>query len=265
MANELTGRYRYPLGGNFQTGGGLFADFPMGTFSRRDWAVYWNDFLSIEDFGGSTGVTGDGTAGDWTVTGIGTQTVGPVAIRADIVNGVLGLVPDATDNEGYQIQFTASGSPGELWVPASGRTIAFEARVTAGDWDGQDFFIGLAESSASFFAATGAITSDNMVGFHHQIADSGLIECVHTGTADANETDVGDANSAIFTNSAFHRFGFRITGTTGVEYYLDDVLVRRATMANAFDDGMCITFANVGSGASTDALDIDYVVVSQIR
>lgn len=236
---------------------------PAWALSNRECVTYFNDFVNIRDFGAA--VTGSGTATDFTVTAIGTMTVGTAAIRADVVNGVVRLTPDATDNEGYHVQMTATDSAGELWVPATGKVIVAEFRATCGDWDGQDYFLGLAETSATLLSAAGALTSDNLVGFHHAIADAGLIEAVHTGTADANETDVGDVNSAIFTDSEFHTFTLRIEDTNKVEYYVDGKLKRRATMTTGFDDGMCISFGNVGSGAATDVLDIDYILVSATR
>jgi hypothetical protein len=235
----------------------------MELINRRNYTTYFNDFIEIADFGAA--VTGSGTAGDWTVTAIGTMTVGTAAITGDSESGLLTLTPDATDNEGYHIQMTAADSAGELWTPATGRVISFEAYVTAGDWDGQDYFIGLAETSATLVGATGALTCDNLVGFHHLIADVGLIQCVHTGTADANETRVGTANPVIFTDSALHRFGVRVINTNRVEWFVDGQLVRRATMTVPFDDKMCISFGNVGSNAATDILAIDYVTVSQTR
>lgn len=236
---------------------------PAWALSNRECVTYFNDFIKIADFGAA--VTGSGTATDFTVTAIGTMTVGTAAIRPDVVNGILRLTPDATDNEGYHVQMTATDSSGELWVPAAGKIIVAEFYATCGDWDGQDYFMGLAETSATLLSAAGALTSDNLVGFHHEIADAGLIEAVHTGTADANETSVGDVNTAVFTDGAYHKFTLRIEGTDAVEYYVDDVLRRRAAMANAFDDGMCISFGNVGSGAATDVLDVDYILVSATR
>jgi hypothetical protein len=251
------------IGGSPRAVGGLWEDVSIDSLDKRDFVTYYNDFVKIDDWGAA--VTGAGTATDFTVTAIGTMTVGTAAVRADVANGVLRLTPDATDNEGYHCQMTATDSAGELWVPAAGRVIVCEYRATCGDWDGQDYFLGLAETSATLLAATGALASDNLVGFHHQIADAGLIEAVHTGTADANETDVGDVNSAVFTNAEFHNFGIRIEGTNYVEFYVDGIRQQSAVMTNAFDDGMCISFGNVGSGAATDVLDIDYIIAVQSR
>lgn len=246
------GEYNFPMQAGSGAGGGLFRGAPPELMQPSAWSVVVNDFLRFRDW----------TAADWTTTAIGAA--GTVAIRDDVAFGVLRHTPPAVDNQGAHVQFTAR-EPGELWLPASGRTIVSEWRVACGDWDGQDYFFGLAETNVALLAADGSLTCDNLIGFHHQIADSGLIECVYTGTADANETDAGDANSAIFTNSEFHTFGFRIQDTTEVSYYVDGAMVQTATMGVAFDDAMCVSFGNVGSGAATDVLDIDYFVVAQTR
>lgn len=269
MANELTTRSRYPHGGNFQTGGGLFNNIVESAWANRDWVVWFNDFLRPADWG-AVQAAGTATVNGWTATAIGTMTVGTISIVDETVTnpklgGVLRVVPDATDNEGYHVQLTGADSPGEFLKPASGRTIVFEARFTCGDWDGQDYFMGLAETSATLLSAAGALTSDNLVGFHHAIADSGLIYATYTGTADANETRAGAVNTAVFTNDAFHTFGIRITDTTKLEFYLDGAIKYRKTMATAFDDNMTISFGNVGSGSAGDYMDIDYILVAATR
>ena len=251
----MSTHFKGPIHGAQNAAGGLLADAEMSLVARRDQLVYFNDFLEVDDFG----------TGDWTETDIGTVTVGSALQLTDVVGGQLSLVPDATDNEGQHIQYTAATGAGEFLVPEAGRTIVFEARVKAGDWDGQDYFIGIAETSATLLSAAGALDSDNCVGFLHQIADAGIISCVYAGTAAANETDAGDANAAVFTNDEFHTFGVRVVGTDRVWFYVDGIEVQSATMGTAFDDGMCISFGNVGSGALTDSLDIDFVYVAQTR
>lgn len=272
MPVKASGRFSQSLLGSSRAAGGLLADAPIDLLHKRGWSTYFNDFQRLADF--SVQAAGDSTNTDWTTTAIGTMTVGTVGIVTATENGVLAVIPDATDNEGYHVQYTSiTGSGGELWRPKAGRTIVFEANIGAGDWDGQDYFIGLAETSATFMSAAGALTSDNFVGFHHLIADAGLIDCVAAGTADANEASAGYANSAIFTNSTvstgalvnFHKVGFVINGTNQVDFYLNGQRVRRLTMATAFDDNMCITFANVGSGATSDTLWIDYILAAQTR
>ena len=256
-----------------RSAGGLLENAPLDLEVRRDWIAQHIDFDRFEDWG-ATPAAGSATLNNWTITAIGAMTVGTVAMAADAVsattplaqwsNGVLIVTPDATDNEGYHIQQT-NGGPGEIWLPRTGRSIIFEARIAAADWDGQDYFIGLAETSATLLSAAGALTSDNFVGFHHAIADAGIIDCVAAGTADANEQSFGAANAAIWTDEEYHTVGFRIDGTSNLKFYVDGRLVRQGTMATAFDDAMCISFGNVGSGALTDTLSIDYITVAQTR
>lgn len=273
MTVKASGRFSNPLLGSRHAAGGLLEDAPSELIAARNWVTYYNDFNKFSDWG-ATPAAGSATLDNWTITAIGTMTVGTVAMGADaspatlsaaqISNGHLVLTPDALDNEGYHVQQT-NGGPGEIWLPYSGRTILFEARIAAGDWDGQDFFVGLAETSSTLLSAAGALTSDNLVGFHHTIADAGLVDCVAIGTADANEESFGTANSAIWTNADYHTVGFRIDGTNRLKFYVDGVKVREGVMTTAFDDAMCISFGNVGSGATEDTLAIDYVTVAQTR
>ena len=266
---KASGRYSQPLLGSRHAAGGAFEDAPIELVNRRINTTYFNDFLSLYDFGAA--VTGDGTAGNWTVTDIGTVTAGTVAISGDLTNGVLSLVPDATNNEGYHVQETAAGAAGELWLPASGRVISAEFRFGIADVDDQDYFIGLAETSATLMDANGALTSDNFIGFRHlQTAGNGILRCIAAGTASANQADLGAANTVALTNATsagvgFVRAGFRIEGTNRVKFYFNGELVQQATLATPFDDSMCISFANVGSGAVTDIMYVDYAAVTQTR
>lgn len=269
---RAAGRYGLPLLGSRQAAGGLLEDLPVDLLTQREWVTYFNDFKTAADFGDV--ITGDDTTPDWTVTDIGTVTTGTVGIATDTQNGVLQIIPDATDNEGYHVQLTGTDTAGEIWRPASGRIIACEFRFGVGDADDQDYFVGLAEVSATLMSSAGALTSDNFVGFRHlQSVGNGILRCIAAGTDTTNQTDYGAANTTALSNSTapattqanFVRAGFRIIGTNQVDFYLNGQRVQTATLGTAFDDNMTISFANVGSGAATDAMYIDYVMVAQTR
>src|SRR5690606_38907683 len=130
----------------------------------------------------------------------------------------------------------------------------------------------LAEVHANFMISTGAVGGNNLVGFHHlQSVGNGILRCIAAGTSSVNQTDYGAANTTALGNSTvssqanFVRAGFRIIGTNRVDFYFNGQLVQRATLGTPFNDNMTISFANVGSGALTDAMYIDYVWVAQTR
>src|SRR5690606_10953903 len=212
---RAAGRYGLPLLGSRHAAGGLLEDLPVDLLTQREWVTYFNDFKTAADFGDV--ITGDGTTPDWTVTDIGRVTVGAVGIAPEGENGILQIIPDATDNEGYHVQLTGTDTGGEIWRPASGRIIACEFRFGLGDADDQDYFVGLAEASATLMSSAGALTSDNFVGFRHlQSVGNGILRCIAAGDASANQTDYGAANTTALSDSTassqtnFVRAGFRI-------------------------------------------------------
>lgn len=245
-------RVRKPIGCDERAVGGLFKNFPADLLTHRDWFVRWFDFTKAADYDATN---------DWAHTAV---TSGTAAITTDTANGVLTCTPAAADNNGSYDVFTAAGGSGEAFLPAAGRTIIQEWRVTCGDWDGQDYFLGLSATGA-LIGADGSLGSLMKVGFHHTIADAGLIQA-HHDVDGSSGVDVGDMNSVVFTNDEYHRLGFRLEGLDFIEFYLDGVRVHRTQLATAITpEGIAEAFGNIGSGAATDTLHIDYILTAQTR
>lgn len=237
---------------------------PIDIVSQRDWSIFRQDFQRVEEID------------DWVGTEIGTS--GTFAITAGAPNGILNL-SSTTANEGYgSFQFSSSGvaNQGAFITAAANRIVCYEVRVAIDDVDDADWFIGIGEVDTTFISLAGALLAngaDNHVGFHHLIADSGVPTLSSSGTALANvdSTQLGSGinrfgSTVSFTiaDTTFHKYGIRIVGTAGIEFYIDDILVHVRTSGTVFDTAMTPTFCMIANGSAVD-MDIDYVMVATTR
>lgn len=221
--------------------------------------VYINDFLRASDLD---------LTNDWTETDVGTMTLDPSTfIVTDEINGVLALDSDATDGDGIHLQLTGAGGPGEFLLPAAGRVIGVQFRITHEDWDAQHWFVGLAETSATLMDADGDLTADTLVGFHHNADDDadGIPRLVNEGVDGSQLTQAASRVIAAGVDDTYRTMGIRLVGTTGVEWWVDGIKVGEKTMASAFDDNLCISLANVMQAASGDQLRTDLIVAAATR
>lgn len=255
------GNPNFPEQAGSGAGGGLFMSAPPELMQASQWSVYYNDFLTAADFD---------TTNDWTVTAIknGGGGAATAALVADTALGLVRFTPEAAANTGSQIQLTAGG-PGEFVLPAAGRTIIFEARVSIATPQIQDFVIGLAETQAvagtsGVIDETGAWVDADAVVFNCNDADAGIVEAAYEDPTVGNLIDVGDVCAAAISNATFYRFGIRIVGQDYLEWYVDGVRKQTVTAANPLTNNLCITFANVGDAAS-ETMDLDYVLLAQTR
>jgi hypothetical protein len=233
---------------------------PDSSRNVEDATLYFNDFLD------ST-VNYDAT-NKWTKVDVGSVTAQPSVLDAT-ENGVLRLIGDAADNEGHSLLLGEGTAKGWAFTPEAGRTIYVEFLVAHSDWSDQDWFIGLFEDTASaIIAATGALTGSlEYAGFHydHDEDASGIPVLTLAGT---NNTQVETALSTAIaapTDAAYYELGIRITGTSGVSWFVNDVLVGSATAASVFSAPLYIGVAEVNGSATANTLDVDYIRASQTR
>jgi hypothetical protein len=216
----------------------------------------------------------------WEAVDVGTMTLNPSTfIVIGGHGGILRLDSDATDGDGNWISLTLDQSLGYGVTPAAGRVITFEARVTHADWDTEHYFIGLIEDvggSAGLDTNGDMLAGVEYVGFHYNDDDdtptqAGIPRLILAG---GNNTEVTTApvdrngqtvSIGAGTDSTFRRFGVRIIGTTGIEWYVDDKLVGVATAASAFTAPLYPGFGSVMNEATGDEMDIDYVLVTATR
>lgn len=231
---------------------GLYAHVPIDLLMRRDFSIYYTDFHNLES--------------EYVATNI---TSGTIDIVQDLECGFLRL--DATTaNQGLgSVQYTGGDLSSEgVANPGSGRTIMFEIGVQCNLWDDSDWFVGLAETDTTFMSAAGAPLAnggDNMIGFRHLEAGTGVPIPCYAGTAVANLTAPTTTYTSALAADSYHRFGARIEGTNRVRFWIDGSPVTDwVTMGTAFDDAMTPTFAMIANGTQV-LFDVDYVLVCQQR
>ena len=147
------------------------------------------------------------------------------------------------------------------FLPKAGTNIWFEARVKMNDATDQ-YYIGLAATDVTLIA--GGVLDDvsDKCGFFHAVSETDdKISCV---TARAAEDD---ATSDIADNSdgTYMTVGFKITGLTSVEFYVDGVLLETGTTVLAIPNAaMCLSLASKieDTGANAE-MTIDWVRIAQ--
>ena len=209
-----------------------FAFGPPGRFSS-----YYNDFHSV-------------TLAEWVVTetGVNTQVIN------DAANGILLLTNAAADNDltSMQLGNTADGGTGESWLPIASRHIWFEARLAISDATQSDMLIGLVVTD------TTPLANANGIYFRKDDGDTQI-------DFETNNTSVASTSSAVgVMDTAFHTYGFKVTGTGQVEGYLDGVLV--ATLTSRIPTTELRVTCHIQNGeAVAKTLSWDYVFVAQTR
>jgi hypothetical protein len=147
-------------------------------------------------------------------------------------------------------------------LPAAGKTIWFEARVKMNDATDQ-YYVGLAATDTSLIASGVLDDVVDKCGFVHAAADTdNKISSVTARTSAEDETsDVADNADGTYTT-----LGFRISGLTSVEFYVNGALVETGvTAANIPNAAMCLSFACKIEGTGTDAeMDVDWVRIAQL-
>jgi hypothetical protein len=209
------------------------------SFMDTDFVQLMDDFIMVAN---------DQT-NDWTVV---KDTSATVAVLADTVNGILRLTSAATtDNDGASIQGN------EVFLPATGVTIWFEARIRASDADQHDGFIGLCENFATNPEA--CLTASNRIGFQINDEDASILcksEVADTEASTDSGVDQADAT--------FNVVGFKINGTSSIEFYVDRKLVATHTSVPATE--LTPAFFNLsGNATGTHTADVDYISVVATR
>lgn len=199
---------------------------------------YFNDFMDEVD-----ATTGDG----WTLTQ--SNSTGVIAVEAVAAGGVLQVNSEgAAEDDSINAQLKNCAVK-----PAAGVNTWFEARVKVSD-DAQQYFIGLAAVDTTLMA-TGALDDTvDKVGFYHEAASTALkISSVTARTsADDKTADVADV-----VDDTWMTLGFKITGITTVDFYVNGVLVESGALtANVPNAGICFSvFAGYQAGAEIVSVD----------
>lgn len=190
-------------------------------------------------------------AADWTITDTGVNTRA-LATSAPCVGGVLLTTLANADDNASSMQRV-----GHAFVPTPGSIIYFEARYQISEATESDFLIGLVATD------TTPLANANGIYFRKDDGDTNLD--FETNASSTASTETGIATVAANT---YLKIAYRVTGTSLVEYYVNDVkqgefntniptVPLRVTIHTQDGD----TGATVGAITSS----IDYVFVAQKR
>jgi len=219
----------------------MWDDFLLEARPFNKVTMYKNDFLSwVPD--------------EWTITEVNAST----QTLLDERNGILQLTPAGAENDGTNMQLGGSGdgeTTGEAWAPSASTNMWFETRVRSSDADQNDFFVGLHVQDTTVVASIGS----DAIGF--QVADE---SAAIVGLSRASSVTSSESNLATLADSTFVKLGFKVNGTTSVEYWVNDVL-QGTVSTNIPTALMKLTIAHLSGEAAANTFDIDYVVMAQSR
>jgi hypothetical protein len=210
---------------------GFLRDLPMG--ASPDYVTRFDDF---------TAVAIDSTNA-WTVV---KDSGAAVAIVADTAGGELALTSAATTNDdGASIQGN------EIFLPASGRTIWFMARVKNTSPADADMFFGLSENFATNPEAILSATS--FIGF--EVDDGAATILCKTKATTATTTTTAVSMVA----DTYINLAFKVMGTGLVQFYINGNLVASHTTYIPTTELALAAFSLSGSVTGTRVTTLDYI------
>jgi hypothetical protein len=206
---------------------------------------YFDDFLSDHN---------PTTAEGWVITATTTGTLGLVAAEGGALKA--DSAGSTTADDGVEAQLLNC-----RFLPAAGTNIWFEARVKMNDATDQ-YFIGLAATDTTLIAAGAADDVVDKCGFIHLAAstDNKISSITARTSADDLTADVADN-----TDDTYTTLGFKITGITTVDFYVNGALVESgAVTANVPNAAMCLSLVSKIEGTGADAeMTVDWVKIVQ--
>ena len=196
------------------------------------------------------------TADSWTITEVDVGAGASTQTLLDVANGVLSLTSAQNEDDGNQIQLGGTGdgeTTGEGFAPVAGKNIYFETRVRSSLVTQHDFFLGLHVEDTTIIAGRGA----DYIGFRTDDGDANLdVE----SAASSSASDI--AAIATLVNSTWIKLGFKVTGTTKADFWVNDALTN--TISSDIPTAlMKLSIAQLAVAAAATELDIDYVRIYQ--
>lgn len=247
----------YPLDIRDRPHGDAVPSSTVNTFSPAIWeSCPWHDmqrdpslgFTFFDDF--LTLPTGK-----WTAT---QATTGTWALD-DAVGGVaLADCNSTTVTQGINVQL--NGAAGEIFRPAAGRKIWFEARVKAADIaTGPEFFLGLANIDTTVIGTSAVSTTDHLA--FTSVTDDGVLllngEKGGTGNTEAGTTLVDDT---------WVNLGLLVDGVTTCTGYVNGVATATALVtANIPILEMVPTIVCQSDGSTDSIVHVDWMRIAQTR
>ena len=204
----------------------------FGPGSEDKWMYYSNHFHNY-------------TAADWTVT----ETAGGATqALTDAVGGELLLTNSATENDLIGLQL---GS--ESFLPSAGKRLYFEIRFKFSEKTDMDWTVGFVDTD------TGIPLSAISEGIYFQCDDAST--SIHFGCSDGSVESI-ETGVATAADDTWIKLGFKVTGSSLVEYWINDVKSGQLT-TNIPTAEMCLSFAIAAGSSDARTANIDYVIGAQ--
>lgn len=205
---------------------------------------YDNDFVSY-------------VADEWTVTEVET-TGSTTQTLLDAAGGVLRLATGTTEDDGNNLQLggTANGeTTGESFNAVADKYLFFEALIRSNDVTQHDFFVGLHVQDTTLVAGRGS----DYIGFRTDDGDA-FLDVENTAASTITQTTEVER----LVNSSWVKLGFRITGTTQIDFFVNDRIVSTST-TNIPTELMKLSIGSLTGEADSAQLDLDYIRIYQER
>ena len=212
----------------------MWDDCEFGVTYDSKYSTYFDDFHTFDT---------DQT--EWTLT----QTNAGSTVLSDEANGALLITTDTADNDSEEYQLL-----GESFLPAAGRNIWFEARYNVSHASDLDYLIGLSATD------TAMIDNNANAIFFSGTDDTAAIDFKVTGSSILSSATGLKTTVA----ATYYKVGFKVIGTSAVEYYVDDVFAG-TIKTNIPTTEMRISFAVQAGSNAARALEIDYIKCVQTR
>lgn len=218
---------------------------PLGFYGLPDpteWHTYFNDFDTY-------------TAGDWTVTEVGTGT----RALTDIDGGALLITNAAADNDANQFQ-----KVGESFLLAAGKRAFFKARFKVSDATQSDFLIGLAVLDTTLQGSVDGAGVTDGIFFSKDDGDALLDVQVQKN---ATTGQVRAAGVATVVADTFLTVAWAYDGKGEVAYFVNDVQLGTLAATSAYlpDTELTVSFAMQNGEAVAKTMTVDYIFAANER
>jgi len=216
---------------------GMWQDYEFGTPGK--YAEYVEDFFTY-------------TTGDWTVSEIDGAATEALATAAPTVGGVLLITNTNADNDAVSMQ-----KVGHSFVPTANSKIFCEFRFQISEVTQSDYLFGLVVTDTTPLANTDGVY------FRKDDGDTNLD--FETNASSTASTEAGIRTAVADT---YLKVGFKISGTTLVEYYVNDKKEGEFT-TNIPTAPLRLTLhtqdGDTGGAVGAETTSVDYAICAQER
>ena len=176
-----------------------------------------------------------------------------VLVGADVLHGVCALTSAATtDADGASIQGN------EVFAAVAGKELWFETRIAPHDANDTDVWVGLTENFVTHPENMGTAANHIMFSL---VEGTALWVC----RTESGGTPTVTTTAIVPTDAGYNKLGFKVTGTSKVEFYIDGALVA-THLTNIPTANMTIGASSVsGSATGTFVTNVDYLLCAAQR